>query len=138
MYNLVRLGRMLANPKYEEYASLIGMRFSESIEGSYGGFSMMLSALDFSIGPTVEVVIAGEEKAEDTINMLRNLHEIYAPNMTVLLRGSQDQKEMLNDLAEYTRYHDAIGGKATAHVCVNQNCRLPTTDLQTMIDQIHH
>lgn len=128
MYNLIRLGRMLGNPDLEEKASEIGSRFSGLIESSMGGFSMLLSALDFAIGPTHEVVIAGTPEKQDTADMISLMNKQFLPSTTVMLRGTDDQKRVLSDVASYTRFHEDVQGKATAYVCVEQNCKLPTND----------
>jgi len=134
MYNLIRLGRMIGKPEYEEKSARIGARFSEIISRSMGGFSMLLSALDYAIGPTHEVVIAGDPEKEDTKRMIAVLDEYYLPNVTTLLRGTEEQKIRLSEIAAYTKYHESIKGKATAYVCVEQNCRLPTTVVQKILE----
>jgi uncharacterized protein YyaL (SSP411 family) len=134
MYNLVRLGRLLGNAEFEEKAAQVGARFTDLIERSMGGFSMMLSALDYALGPTHEVVIAGEPRAEETNKMLQELETIYMPNLTVLLRGRPDQITTLNELASYTKFHEPIKNTATAFVCIEQNCKLPTNDIEKMKD----
>ncbi|MHA1908912.1 MAG: thioredoxin domain-containing protein, partial [Candidatus Thorarchaeota archaeon] len=134
MYNLIRLGRMLGNSNYEDRASEIGARFSGIVESSMGGFSMLLSALDFALGPTHEVVIAGNPELEDTMDMLAILGEHFLPNTTTMLRGTKEQQQVLSDIASYTRYHTMVHDKATAHVCVEQNCKLPTTETAKLIE----
>jgi uncharacterized protein YyaL (SSP411 family) len=134
MFNLIRLGRMLGNPEYEEKASRIGSRFSGLVESSMGGFSMLLSALDFAIGPTQEVVIAGNPDRKDTREMMSLINEHFLPNTTVMLRGTDTQQQVLSDIASYTRYHTMIKEQATAHVCVEQNCKLPTSEVSKLAE----
>ncbi|MFW9909750.1 MAG: thioredoxin domain-containing protein [Candidatus Thorarchaeota archaeon] len=136
LFNFVRLGRMLGDSDFESIAEKIGSRFSETVERSIGGFSMLLAAVDFAIGPTYEVVIAGDPQLNDTQEMIASLAKSYMPNMTILLRGTAKQKEALAKLAPYTKYHEPIKGKATAHVCVEQNCKLPTTEIEKMLGQL--
>ncbi|MFW9848007.1 MAG: thioredoxin domain-containing protein [Candidatus Thorarchaeota archaeon] len=136
MYNLVRLGRMLGNPEYEEKAAQVGARFSSIIEQSMGGFSMMLSALDYALGPTNEVVIAGDSEDKNTSKMLQELETIFLPNLTVLLRSTPDQIVILNEIASYTKFHEPIKNKTTAFVCIEQNCKLPTSDKDQMMEML--
>jgi len=40
-------------------------------------------------------------------------------------------------LAEFTKNQSSIGGKATAYVCLNYNCKLPTTDIGKMLELLN-
>ena len=103
------------------------------VERSPTGFGMMLSALNFALGPSYEVIIAGNLEAVDTRNMLKTLRERFIPNKIVLLRGGKEQSQQITQLAPYTKYYDSLKGKATVHVCINQNCKLPTTETSQML-----
>ena len=133
MLNLIRLARLLGEGEYEQKASDIAKAFSKQIERSPTGFGMMLSALNFALGPSYEIIIAGNPEADDTQNMLKTLRERFIPNKIVLLRGSEEQSQQVTQLAPYTKYYDSLKGKATAHVCINQNCKLPTTEVSQML-----
>ncbi len=133
MLNLIRLARLLGEGEYEQKASDIAKAFSKQIERSPTGFGMMLSALNFALGPSYEIIIAGNPEADDTQNMLKTLRERFIPNKIVLLRGSEEQSQQVTQLAPYTKYYDSHKGKATVHVCINQNCKLPTTEVSQML-----
>ncbi len=133
MLNLIRLARLLGEAEYEQKASDIAKAFSMQVERSPTGFGMMLLALDFALGPSYEVIIAGNPEADDTQDMLRMLREKFIPNKIVLLRGGKEQSQQITQLAPYTKYYNSLKGKATVHVCINQNCKLPTTETSQMI-----
>ncbi|MCK4483355.1 MAG: hypothetical protein KAU89_00920 [Candidatus Thorarchaeota archaeon] len=80
---------------------------------------MMLLALDFALGSSHEVIIAGDPETTDTRNMLKTLRERLIPNKIVLLRGGKEQSQQITQLAPYTKYYDSLKGKATVHVCIN-------------------
>ncbi len=132
MYNMIRLGRMLGNPELEDSGRRIGARFSETIRRARGGFSMLLCALDFSIGPTSEVVISGTPDSNDTLALLEIVSSGFRPSTTLLLRGTEQQTKAITQLAPYTKFHTPMNGTATAYVCIEQNCKLPTTDAEQM------
>jgi len=133
MFNLIRLARLLGDSNYEDYATAIGKAFSVDIKRAPSAFSMMLLALDFAIGPSYEIVIAGNPKNDDTREMLEQIRKNFIPQKIVLLRGTKEQSEAINKLAPFTKYHEPLQGKATAHVCIDHNCKLPTTDLVKMM-----
>lgn len=134
MLNLLRLGRMTANSDLEEKAAKIGRAFSRSVKQSPLAHTQLMVALDFGIGPCYEVVIAGNAKAEDTKAMVKALRTRFLPTKVVLLNPSEQKSPEIAQLAEFTRNQSSIGGKATAYVCLNYNCKLPTTDINKMLE----
>ncbi|MFH1748282.1 MAG: thioredoxin domain-containing protein, partial [Planctomycetota bacterium] len=73
MLNLLRLGRITADAELEAKASAIGQAFSAQVSRMTSAHTQLLCALDFGVGPSFEVVIAGQPDAEDTKRMLRAL-----------------------------------------------------------------
>jgi hypothetical protein len=91
-------------------------------------------ALDFGIGPCYEVVIAGKAKAEDTKAMVKALRTHFLPNKVVLLNPDGRASPTIAKFAEFIRNQPSIDGRATAYVCTNYNCQLPTTDINKMLE----
>jgi len=136
MLNLIRLARLLGDTTYEDHAITIGRVFSSEIKRAPSAFSMMLLALDFAIGPSFEIVVAGNPESEDTRDMIQQIRGKFIPRKVVLLRGTKDQSRAITELAPFTKFHEPLEGKATAHVCIDHNCKLPTTDLKRMMELI--
>ena len=134
MLNLLRLARMTANSELEEKAAQIGRVFSSSVLQSPASHTQLMAALDFAVGPTYEVVIAGNSQADDTTHMLRALRKEFIPNKVVLLRPTEVELPEIARLAEFTKYLSSKEGKATAYVCQNYSCKLPTTDIGKMLE----
>ena len=131
MLNLVRLGKMTANPEFEKKAEDIERAFSRTVLMSPAAYTMLLSALDFAIGPTSEVVIVGDIKAGDTRNLLAALRRGFIPGKVVIFLPPGSSEIVY--LADYTRNLKSKDGKATAYVCRNFSCKLPTTDAGEMM-----
>lgn len=93
-----------------------------------------MAALDFGIGPSYEVVIAGNSQADDTKAMLRALRKQFVPNKVVILKPTELKDAEITRLAEFTKYQNSREGKATAYVCLNYACKLPTTDSAKMLE----
>ena len=55
----------------------------------------------------------------------------------VLLRPSGEPEPEITRLAEFTRYQSSLQGKATAYVCLNFRCRLPTTEVSQMLKSLN-
>jgi len=137
MLNLLRLGRMTAKSDLEEKAAKIGLAFSRSVKQSPSAHTQLMVALDFGIGPCYEVVIAGQAQAADTKAMVQALRTRFLPNKVVLLNPSEQKSSKIAQLAEFTRSQSSIGGAATAYVCLNHNCNLPTTDMNKMLELLN-
>ena len=131
--NLVRLARFLGDTKLEEKAAETIKAFSGLVPRAPSGFSMMLTALEFAQGESYEIVIAGDPEQPDTQKMLDTIRGQYIPNKVILLKGTNHQSEEISRLAPFAKFHDSVGGKATAHVCINYNCKLPTTDTAQLL-----
>jgi len=131
--NLIRLARFLGDSELEERALDTIKAFSEMISRAPTAFSMMLNALDFALGDAYEIVIAGNPESTDTQKMLDIIRKNYLPNKVVLLKGTEHQSKEISRIAPFTKFHDTMGGRATAHVCIDHNCKLPTTDTQQLL-----
>lgn len=133
VFNLLRIGRMTANPDLEEKARLIGSAFSSQVSSVPVGHTQLLSAMIFAFGPAYEVVITGDAEAAETIAMLEALNLNYHPNKVTLFRPIGNQKPSITELAEFTKSQFPIDGKATAYVCKDYTCSAPTTDINEML-----
>jgi uncharacterized protein YyaL (SSP411 family) len=94
----------------------------------------MLCALDFSFGPSQEIVIVGDPQAKDTKTMIDILRSEFIPNSVWLQVSIAETKPQISQIASFTADLKSLGGKATAYVCTNYACNNPTTDPQKMLD----
>ncbi|MFW9912485.1 MAG: thioredoxin domain-containing protein [Candidatus Thorarchaeota archaeon] len=133
MLNLIRLARLLGDEEFEALSAQIPECFSNTIYRSPTGFSFMLTGLDYALGPSHEVVIAGGLYEEETQIILEALRSRFLPNTVVLLRSDEETSKRLNDLAPFSKFYDRVNERATVHVCINHNCKLPTNDIGQML-----
>ena len=133
MLALMRLGRMLGDPDLEEKASQVGNSFANEVIVTPSGYTQMLVALDFSIGPNYEVVIAGDPEAEDTVRMIEVVTKQFLPNKVVLLSPADARSSNVFDLVDFLKDYGSMNGQATAYVCQNYACKKPTTDAGELV-----
>lgn len=131
--NLLKLGRITADSQYEKTAGEVLDATSERLNRIPSAFTMMLSGLVFGMGPSYEVVIVGEKDSNDTRQMLDALRKLYVPEKVVLLKPLSGKSD-ITSIAEYTESQRAIDGKATAYVCQNFICDLPTNSVDKMVE----
>lgn len=136
MLNLLRLSRIIADPGLEETADRLERAFSKLIIKAPSAYTEFLSALDFRLGPSYEVIISGKPGAQDTGHMLEELWSYFIPNKVLIFRPEGENPEIA-DLAKYTKEQYPIEGKATAYVCQNYECHLPTTRTREMLKMLN-
>jgi len=127
MLNMLRLGRLTAEPEFERHAAALGRAFSGYVAQQPAAFTMLMCALDFANGPAFEVVIAGDPSSQDTKALISALRQPFVPNKVVLLRptGMGSGSE---ELPEYVRDYGPINGRAAAYVCREFQCLAPVTN----------
>ncbi len=133
MLNLLRLARITAESDLELKAAKIGQAFAGDVLSTPPGFTLMISSVDFAVGPNFEIVIVGDPAASDTQTMVKTINNQFLPNKVTLLIPTDDNGEVLMKLAPFTKDYKPIDGKATAFVCANHVCQRPTTDVKTML-----
>jgi uncharacterized protein len=132
--NLIRLGRITGNVNYEMMAERICNIFSSQVRRAPQAFTMLLSAFDYALGPSWDIVIVGRTSAEDTKEMLKAIRSKFIPNKIIIVRpSSQDSPELVH-FADFIRHQTSIHGHATAYICRNYSCEMPTTDVSKMME----
>jgi uncharacterized protein YyaL (SSP411 family) len=94
----------------------------------------LLQALDFHLARPREVALVGEPAAPDMRELLAVVNGGYRPNQVVALRRPDDHaaEAVIALLAE----RPPLDGRATAYVCQNYACELPTTNPLVLADQL--
>ena len=135
LLNLLRLGDAAARPELTERADALGRAFAGTITRYPSGHTMFLSALDYGIGPSIELVIVGEEEGEDTRALLKAARGRFLPNKVVLLRPPAEADDILT-LVPWIEHHVRVDGRATAYVCRDRECRLPVTEADALTREL--
>jgi uncharacterized protein YyaL (SSP411 family) len=117
--NLLRLARMTARDDYAAAAQSLMRSAAAEVRAAPAAAPHFLSAVDFALGPSFEIVLAGKDVAP----LKRAVFGSFVPNKVVLYRSDQIVR-----IAPYTKMQTARGGKPTAYVCRNYVCNLPTGD----------
>src|SRR5262245_1881314 len=122
---LFRLAVVLGQPRYESMA-LKALRPMADLMARHGaGFGRFLCALDFHLGPVVEVALVVPPGADATPLGDEVFHR-YLPNRAVV--GSVTGDTRASSGIPLLDGRSAVGGRPTAYVCHNYTCDLPATD----------
>jgi len=131
--NLLRLHRMTGNADLEDKALGAIRLVTNMVRKAPSGYTQLLVAGDFAVGPSQEVIIAGDSKARDTREMIQALHSKFLPNTVVILRPTEDESPPIVRLAKYTEHFKPLNSHATAYVCRYFSCQPPTQDVEKML-----
>jgi hypothetical protein len=131
--SLLRLSRLTGRARLEARAGELMDGLAHQVSQVPTGFSHLLMALDFALGPAHEVVIAGDPAKESTRRMLAALRARFLPGAVVLLHDPGPEGRALRELVPTVESQIPIHGKAAAYVCHNFACRRPVTDVEEML-----
>jgi len=126
--NSIRLARLTSDGEYLQGADHIFAAFSNEANQLPSAHSQLMSALQRSIGPSLEVVIAGKTGADDTAALIATVRKMYLPQAAVLLVPPGKSGATIRKLAPFAQAYEPVEGKAAAYVCRDFTCQLPTTD----------
>jgi uncharacterized protein len=78
----------------------------------------MVNALDFFLGPDVDITLVGDREDAATKEMLRIIHGLYVPGLVLRFRKEGDHNG-----------YRVIDGHPTAYVCTKGACRPPVNNV---------
>jgi hypothetical protein len=123
---LLRLGRLTMNETFESRGRAVLAANSQSVSQAPQAHTQMLMALDFALGPTKEIVIAGAADADTTRTLLTTVRRQYLPRSVLALHPPSDAT--IEALVPFLKTQTMIDGKPAAYVCEKYVCKLPTGD----------
>jgi uncharacterized protein YyaL (SSP411 family) len=131
---LLRLGVLLGEERYRERARQVLESLAEPMERLPLGFGRLLCALDTYLAPSQEVAIIGEPDAADTGELLAVIRDGYRP-YTALAQAAGPADPLAQEVP-FLADRPRKDGKATAYVCRDYTCSLPTDDPAELARQL--
>jgi uncharacterized protein YyaL (SSP411 family) len=134
--NLLRLAAMTGRDQFRSLAHKTLQSVAHQLNDAPTAMPEMLCALDFSLSPIKQIVIAGEPDTEETRALQQAVAERFIPNKILLLADVGAAKNCLAPLHPSVAAMKPLHGKPTAYVCENFTCRLPVTSPQELAAQL--
>jgi hypothetical protein len=128
MLNLLRLGQMTDREAFRGTAAKSLRAFAPQISAAPVAAPQMLAAFAFSLSKPKQVILVGDPAAEDMRSLLSKLHERFLPEKIVLVVKDEDARKKLAEYIPVVETMTRHAGKATAYVCENYACKLPTAE----------
>lgn len=132
LMNLIKLNKLTANNEYLDYVDYLISAYKPLVEETTGGYSHFLSGLEYYLSESIEVLICGEPKAEDTKTFIEAINSIYYPNKITLLITSEN-KNAISKIAPFTKDYSKLDEKAAVYICKNFECSMPTSNVDEIL-----
>ncbi len=131
--NLIRLSKFTANSNYDSASERMIECFSGQVNNYPSIFSQFLIGLDFILNKSYEIVVAGDEKSEGTMNAVKRIRKIFLPNKIFIHNNQVDE---LMELIPYLSVKKSLNNKMTIYVCENYVCNLPVSSINEALKLI--
>jgi uncharacterized protein YyaL (SSP411 family) len=130
--NFLRLGRITGNTDLERRAEELARAFSGLVAERPMGCTQLMVGLDFMVGPSQEIVIAGDPALDTTRAMVNFIQRSFLPNKILLLRAQGPMGKRLASLAPFLASMRPMDGGPTVYVCEGYACKTPISDMDTL------
>jgi uncharacterized protein YyaL (SSP411 family) len=130
--NLLRMAAMTDNKALREAATRTLTGFAGRLDKYPASLPQLLVALDFSLAKPRQIVIAGDAKSTGFAAMLREVYTPYVANRVILYADGGASQQFLQERLPFIKDVSPLQNQATAYVCENYACQLPTHDLATL------
>jgi len=128
---LIKLAAFADEHKYRELAEQSLRQIADFAIRYPLGVANWLSAAENVLGNMKQVAVVAKSRDESFSNMLRAIRDKYRPHIVVA--ASSEPAGPGPALLEHRIPHNDM---PTAFVCENFMCKLPTSDIQTMLEQL--
>ena len=126
--NLLRIWQMTEDATARDKAVKTISTFGGQLNKTPETMPAMMSAYDALTSVQRQIVIAGAPQAADTRHMLDLVWQRYLPNSVLMLADQGAGQQELGRRVPFIATMRPKNGKATAYVCQNYICNLPTSD----------
>ena len=130
--NLLRLAQFTDRAEWSDKAQKTLSAFAARLQSDPEAVPALASALDFRLGQTKQILIAGDPASQDTHELLRQVNTRFLPNKILLLADGGTGQQQLARWLPFVAGAHRIKERATAYVCENYICKLATADPQLM------
>ena len=133
--NLLTLGRLLDRRDWLDKAGWTLDYYARRLAGGPTAMPQMLVAMDAARSTARHIVIVGDARAPDTRALEAEFDRRFLPYDLLLLADART-RPLLATIAPFAAGLAPQGGRATAYVCVDHACRLPTPDPKAFAAQL--
>ncbi|NOY40770.1 MAG: thioredoxin domain-containing protein [Planctomycetes bacterium] len=129
---LVRLGKMTGRQNYLDAARSAMLAAADLMRRAPSATAQMLIAVDLRLGPTYEMVLAGDLADETSRTAVAELHRRYLPNKVLVFAAANQQgaAKPSEALADLLLGKSMLKDAPTLYVCEGFTCQAPAQGLE--------
>jgi uncharacterized protein YyaL (SSP411 family) len=131
--NLIRLGRMTGSPGLTEKATEVATAFSKRIKAYPSAYTQFLSALEFMVGPSNEIVIVGDLGRERARAMVHAVHRAFLPNKVLLSKRNGEPDGSVDRLAPQVKGPAQADTSPAVYLCRDAVCGRALTTVSELL-----
>ncbi|MEM1059045.1 MAG: thioredoxin domain-containing protein [Verrucomicrobiota bacterium] len=135
-HNLLRLAAMLNREDWRDLGEACIESLRQPAEDQPTALPHLMTAIQFSLRPPRQVILAGDLQSENMENFRTELFINFAPHQVVLYADGGEGQAWLAERVGYLKDIQVPKKGVTAHVCENFTCKLPVSDLAKFREQL--
>lgn len=135
-WNLLHLARLTGNSELKNTAQRQLHAFGGAAAEAPQAYTFYLCALDFSLGPPQEIVVATEKDDPKTREILEVMRAKYLPRAIILQNQPGREGERLAAIAPNAAGKIPLDGTPAVYICENYACQEPVTNPKELAEQI--
>lgn len=124
--NLLRLHELTSDDRYRVAADRLLAQFSGTLERRPTDLAEMLRALRWRLSKPKQAVFVAPSR-EEARRLALEMRALHSPHR-VIVTAAESEIEGLGEIIPLLAGKRAIGGRATAYICEERVCKLPTSD----------
>ena len=134
-HNLLRLSHITASPELEEKAYNLLESCGGNVKARPAAFTHLLSAADFALGPTREIVISGRRDDPNTEKLIDVVREHFLPRSVVLFLPREEDRDRLESVFGWTP-EEGDREQPIVYICEDKVCEKPISDPDELADTL--
>ncbi len=135
LQNLLRLSHMTGRTEFADRADSLAAGEARQVRSRPTGATALLTGLEFALGASREVVVAGARDDPETEGLLAAVRDGYHPH-TVVLHRPPGERVAISRIAPFTDTQTPLDGQPAAYVCRDFRCEAPVTDPEALREQL--
>jgi len=132
VFALLRLTELTDDRELHQKAERTLRLFRSLIEQTPNGFSHMLCALDFYLGPIKQIAVIGKKSDARTQKLLHAIHRQWLPNKVLALKESEKDSVAVEKFLPWLKEKTRKNNLPTVYVCENSTCQAPVTETEEL------
>ena len=130
--NFLRIAQFTGRQDLHKAAEKTLNAFGPQMKNTPGAFPQMLTSLNAALSKPLQIIIAGDPSAPETLAMLKEVHNRFIPNKILIVMGNDPVHKTVAKQLSFLQFMTQMEEKPTAYICIDRSCRLPTNNVKEM------